>query len=497
MELEATTPTKLSIRNPSEKDVVELKKHLQYIDKKVDQEIARLKNAVYYNGSDPEYQEKLAALKLARVKSLLFQEKDGSYFTHSGLQTKLSRLMNCPPNKSSFELPERRSIAWETVPEKQPRPYQTEMLSKLLEVSHGAVEVSTGLGKCFVVMMLCKVLALKTVVMAPSISIAEQLYTDFLKHFGKRKVGRFFAGKKESDKLFVIAVAASLTKVEEGTEAFDALQLSKVLLVDESHLVAAFTLAKVCQGLFGDVPYRYFFSGTQIRQDGLELLLEGIIGPVVFEMTVKEGVDQGYLAKPLFRMIKMLSHSTYQSKDANKMTRKHLYYNPNVNRIAGSLASKMVDSGKQVLILIDEMAQFNSLLPFFRHPAAFAHGGVTVDNKDSVPKDYHDSDPNALVKKFNDGKIQILVGTSCIATGTDIRNNKVSIYLVGGKSEIAVRQGAIGRSTRLVESIGKTSCAIFDFAITNIPVLNRHAEERSKIYKETYDTYQELDGERL
>ena len=215
------------------------------------------------------------------------------------------------------------------------------------------------------------------------------------------------------------------------------------------------------------------------------------MGPIVYSMSVQDGVDQGFLAKPVFKMVWMESSVECSSDDVNDLTRAHVFYNDAVNRTAAMLANKAVAvMGRPTLILIDELEQFSRLLPHLGYEARFAHGGITAENKALVPDKYHESDPSQLVKDFNDGQFPILVGTSCIATGTDIKAAAAIIYLRGGKSEIEVRQGAIGRGTRLVT--GKTDCVIIDFGISNIGPLKRHAEARRAIYKSVYPSYSEI-----
>jgi superfamily II DNA or RNA helicase len=64
------------------------------------------------------------------------------------------------------------------------------------------------------------------------------------------------------------------------------------------------------------------------------------------------------------------------------------------------------------------------------------------------------------------------------------------IYLMGGKSEIQVKQ-AVGRGTRLYE--GKTDCHIFDFDVINNDTTTRHASERVRIYRSILDDVEEVD----
>lgn len=460
--------------------LMEIRANLTYRNKAVQYEIQRLKNSPYYN---EKTQEKINELKAKEVVCLLNQDPNGEYWCLSGLHPKLKKYTE--DLVVNYKLPEADSIPWAKVPDKTPFPYQTAAKEALLKANHARVEMGTGLGKSFIILNLVKELGLKTVVMAPSQNIAEQLYNDFLLHFGKKYVGKFFDGKKEPKKLFVIGTGASLTRVEPGSPVAEELAKTQVFISDESHQCPAATFEKVCIEVLRDAPYRFFFSATQLRNDGQDLLLDAITGPTVYEMTVQEGVDQNYLAKPVFKIIETSSDSSFYSKDANEMTRKHLYYNPRVLQQAAAIANNSVEHlGHQVLILIDEVEQFTRLAPHLKFPAKFAHGPLG-ENKEKVPKEYQEVDNGKLVDSFNKCEYPILVGTSAISTGTDIRSVKTMIYLKGGKSEIEVRQG-VGRCTRLEKSISKTACTVVDFDVSNIDLLHKHAKTRIKIYEDIY-----------
>jgi superfamily II DNA or RNA helicase len=208
-------------------------------------------------------------------------------------------------------------------------------------------------------------------------------------------------------------------------------------------------------------------------------------------MTVREGVDQGFLTKPTFRMLRMKSgQPNLASDDPNDLTRHHLFYNPKVNAFAADVANKSVGlQHRPTLILIDEIEQFTKLLPFLRYEARFAHGPLSAEQKAKVPSQYHDSEPKKLVEAFNRLEYPILVGTSCIATGTDIQAVQTCIYLRGGKSEVEVRQG-VGRTTRLFPN--KKDCVFLDFCIDDVETLARHAMARKEIYQDLYPSYEEL-----
>lgn len=462
-----------------------LKFELTYTDKQAEQMYRRFRHARWYAGKygDEAFQDELQRLKDLVTKCLLMDNNlTGDCSVYSGLGQLVSKLLN-QPLINKVEYPEPGMLAWDNKPAFEMHYYQKDALAKLLEAKHAGVEIGTGLGKSFIILHLVKQLALKTVVLAPSTSIADQLLETFTHHLGSKRVGKCYDGKKETKKLVTIALPQTLIKLDGHSKEYKELSKAQVFVADESHLCPAETLKQVCFGLMANTPYRFFFSATQLRNDGKDLLLEAITGPIVYKMTVREGVDQGFLAKPIFKVVRTSSDYPCTKQDPNDNTREDLFYNPRVIKTAAQLANNFVKHfDHQVLILIDEVEQFTKLLPYFEYEAGFAHGPLS-DNKAKVPEAYWKSEHTELVKKFNDGKLPILVGTSCISTGTDIRNCKTVIYLMGGRSEIQVKQ-AIGRSTRKVP--GKTECNFIDFDVINNEVCHRHAEERIEYYDTIY-----------
>ena len=88
-----------------------------------------------------------------------------------------------------------------------------------------------------------------------------------------------------------------------------------------------------------------------------------------------------------------------------------------------------------------------------------------------------------LVASFDRGEYPVLIGTSCIGMGTDIKSVSCIVDLVGLTSEIRLRQG-VGRGTRLFE--GKTDCVYNDYSVKNIEKLLKHSKTRKKILNGIY-----------
>jgi superfamily II DNA or RNA helicase len=430
-------------------------------------------------------EEKVKELKAAQYKTCLLKD-DGGYYTYSGLQTLVEGLTGLKTTRG-FTLPERGCLPWSHIPF-PPRWYQERCVELLVpdddSRTQGAISVGTGLGKSYIMALIIKKLAVPTVVVVPTLSIAEQCLKDFTYWFGASKVGQFFDGKKKPEKFIVVAVAKSLQNVKKGSKEWNLFFDKQLLLADEAHTLPPDSLSSVFMDLLSNIPYRYSVSGTVFRDDGLGLLLTGLTGDIVFEMPVRQGIEEGFLTPLKFFMYRIESKTDEKADDPLELNKLHLRQNSLVNAHAASVAMQSVVKGRRVLILIDEVTQFDLLLKAgLKGRIGFAHGPLSKDNKDSVPIEFRKTDSMEEVEKLDNGEIDILVGTSCIGMGTDIKSADLIINLVGLSSDIRLRQG-VGRGTRLFPN--KKDTIFVDYWVHNNSITDRHAKARLEIFNQIY-----------
>lgn len=456
---------------------------LTYQDKSVQYMITKLKQNRNRGWVNPEqFEIKLNALKAEMNCCLVSFDSDGNACTLSGLAEKLCKefgweMYTAVDNKTA------PLIAWKTKPEHEARYYQKEAVDTLLESRHGAISLPTGSGKSRVIVDLIKREPVKTIIMAPFTDIVDQLVAELTLRFGKQNVGKY-KPKQSQDKLITVATVQALTRILPGTPEYESLSKCESVIVDESHTIAAESFKKVClDGVAKNATNRWFVSATQTRGDGSGLLLEGVIGPIVYAKEFMDLAEQGYLKK-LKNHIFTVPYVVTPTTDPKTEVRNNFYRNPKIAEICARTAAACYKSGRPCVILIDEYEQFSILEKHMTTPFEFAHGTVTKETRETIDPKYWKPNNKELVRLFNEGKIPCLIGTTAVSTGVDIRPTATLVNWQGGKSEIKIKQG-IGRGTR--PSTVHPYLFMVDFNVKDSKILEKYTKIRVEFYEEFSD----------
>lgn len=486
-------PTTCFLENPSSEEVSKLMSYLTYSDTSAAFALKNLKQNRWLQANKPETfkirREELE--KKLKTCMLQFSSIKAKYWFHPGSIPYLKNIFNFNI-KNNINYPEGRKMAWKKPLPFDLYPYQKESIQKLLEIKHGCVELCTGAGKTAIILTLARELGLKTVIVTPSKSIFLEILEKFEHHLGKTNVGAYGDGKKKLGKILTVCVSKSLTMLKPGSDEYNFFATADVVIGDESHTLAAETLESVFHGVLKNVPYRFFLSGTQVRGDGKDELLESIIGEKVFSLTTKEAIEGNYICPVKFLIFETISKDTKKYKDPLKAKRNQFLYNSNIADIAAKIANSAWNQAQEsTLILVEELEQIRMLKERLKVPFDYVHSAAKAD---AAGFGLETRKVDEMVQAFNEGKIKVLIGTSCIATGTNIYPTHNTINWVGGSSEVKTKQGAVGRSVRLLEKSDyktfhkpKPYSKIYDFKVSNIPLMESHLQKRIFMYKETSD----------
>jgi superfamily II DNA or RNA helicase len=231
------------------------------------------------------------------------------------------------------------------------------------------------------------------------------------------------------------------------------------------HHTPANTFFNIASGL-GHVGKMFGLTATDYRSDGKDILITAGCGSVLLRRDIKWGVDNGWLAQPVFIMKNVHTKGHNYRNDKLKNYKAHVLNNDLMKQTIYNDMKTFLDAGKSVVCLVAEVAHGQKLSNALGLP--FATG------KDKQSQNY--------IKQLNKGKISGLVATAGKAgEGVDIVNVDVIILASFIASKGAVIQ-AVGRGLRKYK--GKKNCVIVDYIPSGSDMLTRHALQRLEYYKE-------------
>lgn len=489
MRLTLSTPTRAYISQATDEELASLREQLTYKDLGVAHELKRISKNHWFKSSNPEkWQLTVKMLKEQVYQTLVFEE-DGLLYIRPGSISYLEGFNIDIDNQIKYPKP--KKVPWFRELPFELYPYQKESVEKLIRAKHGNVSITTGGGKSGIALSICRETGLRTAVIAPSRAIFNELVEKFEHHLGKGNIGKYGDGKKKIDKKITICIGDSLCNVMPGSVEWKFFSGLDMIITDESHTWASETLEQLAHGIFSEVPYRFFLSATQTRNDGGIKLLESIIGPTVHELTTKEAVDGGYICKHDYRIVQIeASNPNFTSTDALEIKRELFLRNRNIAAFAAKLANSMGAKGEQTLILVEELNQIAMLTKLLTVPFGYAHSESKKERLAELGLEK--VDVQEQIDRFNRNEIKTLIGTSTIHVGCNIFGMTNTIGWIGGSSEIKTRQATIGRSIRLPQANPyaykcgpKEKVTIWDFDIQGNYVLERHLGERLKCYMDS------------
>jgi superfamily II DNA or RNA helicase len=343
----------------------------------------------------------------------------------------------------------------------------------------------TASGKSLIIYLLFRQLLdyqdLKGLIIVPTTSLVEQLYTDFQDYSSENgfdvedNVHRIYQGKeKVTDKKLTISTWQSLYKLPpEYFQQFD------YVIGDEAHLFKAQSLTSILTSCV-NAKYRIGLTGTLDGTKTHKLVLEGLFGPTKRVITTKELIDKKQLS-PFNIKCLVLKHSDeicQEMKDKSYPDElKFLIESENRNRFIRNLA---VSLNKNTLVLFQMKKHGKLLYEMIKEKAIgrnvfFVDGDVETDVREEIRRLMEISENAIFVASF---------GTT--STGINIKNLHNIIFTSPSKSRVRNLQ-SIGRGLR--QSDNKEIATLYDIADdlrikkhTNFTL--QHFVERVKIYNE-------------
>ena len=363
----------------------------------------------------------------------------------------------------------------------EPRPYQQDAVDSAYKTKRGIIWARPRSGKTIMEIMLVQRLGLMPVLsICQSIDIARQTIEKFNQFLPGVKVGLIGDGECDIQPITVSTIQ-SLSAAYDIKEKIPKKQMEKIpalakkldiqrmveaakfVWVDECHHAASSTHKYILQNKVYSAEYILGCSGTPFREDNTNLLLEGLLGPIIYEIDYSKLIDTGYLVRPTVHLIKLPKIIQFDNKAAYASIYKQaIVENSLRNDAIARIAYSLKDRGKTCMILVTKIN----------------HGKALADLIPCAKFSYSKSkDRASLWHQLKVGKLPILI-TTLGDEGIDIPSLGATIIASGGESAIKVFQ----RLRCLTPSPGKEHAIVVDF-MDPYKYLSRHSKKRERLYK--------------
>jgi superfamily II DNA or RNA helicase len=177
---------------------------------------------------------------------------------------------------------------WRLRTSRDPFPHQTEALQAWWDAGRrGVVVLPTGTGKTFLAVLAIRKAERPAIVVTPTIDLLNQWYAELLTAFDA-PVGLIGGGHYEIHDLTVTTYDSAYIHLERWGHRFG------LLVFDECHHLPGPSYLEAARGSLA--PFRLGLTATPERTDGQEMLLDELIGPVVYRKEIRE-LAGDYLAE--------------------------------------------------------------------------------------------------------------------------------------------------------------------------------------------------------
>jgi len=364
------------------------------------------------------------------------------------------------------------------------RDYQIDAIWYAIQSNRCLLLSPTASGKSLIIYTLVRyynLMKLKTLILVPTTSLVEQMYSDFIDYGWEDKhMHKVYAGMdKGSKKPVVISTWQSLYKLHRKY-----FEQYGCIIGDEAHLFKAKSLTDIMVRS-GDCKYRFGLTGTLDGTQTHRLVLEGLFGEVKKIISTKELIDRGTLAELNIDCI-VLKHTEEECKRVRRYTYaeelNYLVSHPKRNKFIEKLCKTIKGNTLVLFQLVEKhgVPLYNEIKTLDKK-VFFVYGGTTTETREKI---------RGIVEKEKDSLIIASYGT--FSTGINIRNINNVVFASPSKSRVRVLQ-SIGRGLRQTED--KSAVKLFDVSDnlsykSRLNFTYRHFTERLNIYKEEQFKYE-------
>lgn len=265
------------------------------------------------------------------------------------------------------------------------------------------------------------------------------------------------------------------TKYKKYKDTMEFMESIRVMIADEVHHSKATTWYESLP-LCSNAIYRVGLTGTVDKKDKMGWMrLQAIFSDVITRVSNEYLIEKGISSKPTIRLVPIQEPRNIEII-GNYMEAYRLGIVE--NEVRNEMIAQLVESyikrrAGGVLVSVKEIEHGNRILAKLKErgiDVEFIHGGSDVEDRARG------------LEKFSKGQLKVLIASTIIDEGVDMKSIGCMVLAAGGKSMRQQLQ-RIGRGLRL-NGIDGNSVMVFDFYDQTNKFLLGHSKERVKIFKE-------------
>ena len=368
---------------------------------------------------------------------------------------------------------------------KDPYPYQLEILDVIDKYDRGIIKVATGGGKSLIAALIVAKLGKKSIIYVIGKDLLYQFHAFFSECFDEPigiigdgqcvihdiniasiwTIGQAI-GMKKNDILLDSDDDEKLVGKNKYVDILKMMKRTNVHIIDECHMSACETIQQVFK--HSNSEHLYGLSGSPWRDDGADLLIESILGKYIVNIAASRLIAEGYLAKAIIRFRVVPPYPYEIEKSYPSIYKKYVVENDVRNGLVLEAARTLVAKGYQTLVLFSSLKHGKILYELFKEhmSCAILNGSNTKEEREKVKKD------------LQEHKISCVLASRIFDIGVDIPSLSGLVIASGGKSTVKALQ-RVGRVIRKYP--GKKFAVIIDFC-DQVTYLDNHSRIRHKIY---------------
>jgi superfamily II DNA or RNA helicase len=367
-----------------------------------------------------------------------------------------------------------------------PRDYQDRIVDAACKSRNGIVRACTGSGKTLCTALITARLNKPTIIYVIGLDLLKQTHDLFSTLF-KEKIGYIGDGVCKIERINIASIwtigsALNISKKDICTDdEFDSeekvdltqkekiielLEKTKVHIFDECHVVTCNTIQSIHKKI--NPEHIYGFSGTPYRDDNTDLLINGILGEKIVDVSASELIAKGVLAQPIIKFV-AVPHISMPLAQYQTVYKLYISDSDIRNMIILQQTKELLDKKYTPLVLFKNIKHGETLFDMFVDAGIkceILHGNDPLKRRTEVKE--------MLVKKT----INVILASTIFDLGVDIPILNGLVLGGGGKSSIRALQ-RIGRVIRFYP--GKKYAAVVDF-YDQVKFLKKHSQIRAEIY---------------